>query len=122
MDKKGILIIAHGSRAKQTIDTMETIFDYVRKQFPGLPMQLAYMEFCDINLETGLDLLKEQGVNDITVVPYFLFEGMHIRKDIPEEIGKYMEDNPGIRIRMGNILGADTRIGDVLADRVRLAL
>lgn len=122
MNKKGILIIAHGSRAKETISAMDTIFDYVSSLLPDIIMQQAYMEFCDVNLEKGLDILVDKGVNDIVVVPYFLFEGIHIRKDIPEEIKKYTETRKGIKISMGKVLGSDKRIGDVLADRIRQAL
>lgn len=122
MLKKGILIVAHGSRAKETLDTMEQIFSHVKADLPDVPMKLAYMEFCDVNLEKGLDMLLADGINDITVVPYFLFKGMHIRKDIPEELEKYMQAHPGVKIKMGNILGADKRIAAVLTDRIREAL
>ncbi|MFQ9617091.1 MAG: sirohydrochlorin chelatase, partial [Clostridium butyricum] len=56
------------------------------------------------------------------VVPYFLFSGVHIREDIPKEIEEYIADKPGIKISMGNTLGEDPRLADVLADRIKEVL
>lgn len=116
---KGILIIAHGSRRKETLDTMEEVFAMVQENMPDIIVEHAYMEFCDVNLEKGLDLLRERGVNEIVVVPYFLFDGMHIIKDIPEEIESYLEKHKNLKISMGKTLGADKRIADVLCDRIK---
>ena len=57
---KGILIIAHGSRRKETLDTMEEVFAMVQNNLPDLIVEHAYMEFCDVNLEKGLDLLRKK--------------------------------------------------------------
>lgn len=119
---KAILIMAHGSREKKTLDTLEKITEMAMKQLPNVLIERAYMEFCDVNLEKGLDILVSKGATEIVVVPYFLFEGIHIRKDIPEEINEYLEKHPDITVTMGKTLGADPRLADILADRIREAL
>lgn len=119
---KGILIIAHGSRRKETLDTMESIFAMVKSEMPDIMVEHAYMEFCDVNLEKGLDILRERGADEIVIVPYFLFAGIHIIKDIPEEVNEYLKKYPDMKISMGNTLGADKRIADVLCDRIREVL
>lgn len=119
---KGILIIAHGSRRKETINTMEQVFKMVQDNMPDLVVEHAYMEFCEVNLEKGLDILREKGVTEIVVVPYFLFDGMHIIKDIPEEIETYLEKHKNMKISMGKTLGADKRIAEVLCDRIKEVL
>ena len=53
------------------------------------------------------------------MVPYFLFEGIHIQKDIPEEIGEILKKYPGVQVEMGKTLGADERLADILTDRIR---
>ena len=64
------------------------------------------------------DHLTEKGVTHIKVVPYFLFEGIHIRQDIPEEIEKILKDYPGVTVEMGKTLGVDERLADILVDRI----
>lgn len=115
----GILLLAHGSRAKDTEIAMEKITNEVRKQLENDFVECAYMEFCDMNIEKGLNSLIAKGAEDIKVIPYFLFEGIHIKEDIPEELNKFKESHPNIKITFGNTLGTDKRLAMIVADRVR---
>ncbi|OPX45734.1 sirohydrochlorin ferrochelatase [Ruminiclostridium hungatei] len=119
---KAILILAHGSREKTTLETLERVTEMTKTQLPEVVIETAYMEFCEVNLEKGLDKLVERGAGEIIVIPYFLFSGVHIREDIPSEIDEYRIKHPDIRISMGSTLGADPRLAGVLADRIREAL
>lgn len=119
---KGILILAHGSREKSTENTLKEIVSMLKEMMNDYIIETAFLQFSDVNLEAGLDKLKSQGVNDIKVVPYFLFDGVHIREDIPGEINTYLENNKDIKISMGKTLGTDKRLAEILADRVKEAL
>lgn len=114
----GVLIVAHGSRAQKTQDTLKAIVDMVRNRIPEQLIEIAYMEFCDVNIEKGLTMLMEKGVTNIKLIPYFLFEGIHIQKDIPQEITNFLEAHPHINITFGNTLGVDKRLADILVDRI----
>lgn len=115
----GILLLAHGSRAKETEKTMETITGYVKDILKADAIECAYMEFCEMNIEKGLKCLMEKGADDIKVIPYFLFEGIHIREDIPNELEEFKKNNPNVKITFGSTLGADKRLAEIVADRVR---
>lgn len=115
----GILLVAHGSRKKETVVTMEKITQQVREQLQMDNVECAFMEFCDVNIEKGLEMLIAKGVNDIKVVPYFLFEGVHIHEDIPGEIEKFKEKHSDVKITFGNTLGTDKRLAMIVADRIR---
>lgn len=115
----GILLLAHGSREKKTLDTMEHITNEVRKQLEMDLVDCAYMEFCDMNIEKGLDSLVSKGVDEVIIIPYFLFEGIHIKEDIPNELEEYKKNNPNLKIKFGNTLGTDKRLAMIVADRVR---
>ena len=119
---KGILIIAHRSRAKDTDNTLMAIADGVKKNLPEAMIETAFMEFSDLNLEAGLDALVNKGATEIAVFPYFLFKGIHIREDIPEAIEDYVKQHEGVRVYMGNTLGEDSRLADILTDRVKEVL
>lgn len=116
---KGVLIIAHGSRQKSTEQTLEKIVALAKEKLPDLPVETAYMEFGLPDIPDGLDRLAAAGVTEATAVPYFLFDGIHIREDIPEALEKYRQDRPGMAITLGRPLGEDPRLADVLADRIR---
>lgn len=119
---KGILILAHGSREKETELTLAQITKMVKEKLEDVMIETAYLQFSDVNLEKGLDKLIAKNVTEIKVIPYFLFSGVHIREDIPKEIEEYLVNKPNVKITMGNTLGADSRLADILVDRISEAL
>ena len=89
-----------------------------QERLAEIPIEIAYMEFGERNIPAGLDSLVAGGADEIAVVPYFLFNGMHIREDIPAVLEQYKAANPDIKIKMGSPLGADPRLAEILADRI----
>jgi sirohydrochlorin ferrochelatase len=115
---KGVLVLAHGSREHKTQATFNAIVDMARKKVDVM-VETAYMEFSEKNIAAGLSALVAKGVTEIKVVPYFLFQGMHIRKDVPGEIAQFLQKHHGVTVTIGQTLGEDPRLADVLADRIR---
>jgi len=119
---KGVLIVGHGSRRIETEETLKSVMNMAQIKIPDIPMKIAFMEFGQPDIPTGLDALIDIGADEIAVVPYFLFDGMHIREDIPQIIDDYKSSHSNIQITLGKPLGADRRIADVLAERISGAL
>jgi len=115
---KGVLVIAHGSRAKETEATLDTILAAVKKRIPETIIESAFMEFSDRTVEKGVAALAAKGVTEIKVVPYFLFMGIHLKEDIPEMVRSCAAKYPGMNITMGRPLGDDPRLADILLDRI----
>ena len=115
----GILLLAHGSREGDTEKTMRQITAYVKADLQNDMIEQAYLQFRHRNLEKGLLSLIGRGADDIKIIPYFLFEGIHIKEDIPAEIREFNKIHPDVRITMGKTLGADKRLAEIVADRVR---
>jgi len=116
---EGVLILAHGSREKSTEDTLSIIMKMLRQELNLENIESAYLQFSENNLEKGLLKFINKGITDIKVIPYFLFEGIHIKEDIPKEIDEFLKKYPGVKISFGHTLGADKRLAETLADRVR---
>lgn len=119
---KGILILAHGSRETETESTLKEIVSMLQARNDGYVIETAFLQFSKVKLADGLDKLREQKIQDIIVIPYFLFDGVHIREDIPGEIREYVEEHPEVKISMGKTLGADPRLAAILADRIAEAV
>lgn len=118
---RGTLILAHGSRVDSTQKTIEQVVGWVRELLPQEPIEIAYMEFCPVNIREGVRRLANRGVTEIKAVPYFLFEGIHIQEDIPNELSEILKDYPHVTVTMGKTLGADKRLAAILADRIQEA-
>jgi len=115
---KGVLVIAHGSRAKETEATLEAVLTIVKTKKPETVIECAFMEFSDRTIEKGLSALVAGGVTEIMIVPYFLFMGIHMKEDIPDMVAACAANYPGVVITMGEPLGADERLADILIDRI----
>lgn len=118
---RGILVLAHGSRAKETELTLEKIVGLVRENLKNYKyiVEYAFMEFSDKNIKSGLESLINKGVKDIKVIPYFLFEGIHIKEDIPNEINEVLKDHKDINVTMGKTFGTDQRLADILTENAK---
>ena len=116
---KGVLVVAHGSRAKETEATLEAIVSMVQAQIPQTNIEYAFMEFSDRTIEKGFSALAAKAITEITIVPYFLFTGIHIKQDIPEMVAECAANYPDIKISMTLPLGVDQRLADILVDKIR---
>ena len=116
---KGVLVIAHGSRAKETEIALETILSMVKLKLPETVIELAFMDFSERTIEKGIAVLASRGITEIKIVPYFLFMGIHLKEDIPRIAAQYAADFPELNITMGEPLGIDERLADILVDRIK---
>lgn len=116
---RGILVVAHGSRVKETEATLEVVLDMVKGKLPECVLEHAFMEFSDKTIGAAVEKLFEKGVTEIKIIPYFLFTGIHLKEDIPNMVKEYMADKPNINVIMGETLGADSRLCDILIDRIK---
>ena len=115
---KGILIIAHGSRAKETETTLENIIETVKEKLPETIIEIAFMEFSDRTVERGISALAAKGITEIKIVPYFLFMGIHLKEDIPNMAEESAKKHPNIKITMAAPLGTDKRLAEIIIDRI----
>lgn len=115
----GVLILAHGSREKETEETLTSILAMLKTKLGMEHIEKAFLQFSECNLECGLKKLVDQGIKDIKVIPYFLFEGVHIKEDIPKELADFTKNYPEVQITFGKTLGSDARLAEILADRVK---
>jgi sirohydrochlorin cobaltochelatase len=82
-DTHGLLLFAHGARDPAWARPFQTIADHMRRESPGRPVALAFLELMTPNLAAGVAELVEQGCTAVTVVPLFLGAGGHVRRDLP---------------------------------------
>ncbi len=118
----GVLILAHGSRQRDTEQTLNVLVDKVKNLTGAANIETAFLQFSNNLLPVGLDRLVNKGCTKIHIIPYFLFNGVHIQEDIPAELAKYKAQHPGIELCLGETLGADDRLAAILAERVQAAL
>ncbi|MDI6630839.1 MAG: CbiX/SirB N-terminal domain-containing protein [Thermoanaerobacteraceae bacterium] len=119
---EGIIVLGHGSRAAVdgANDFLELVAAEVRKIFSTAQVEPAWMnpKSQRQNLFKAVDRLVAEGARRIIVAPVFLTDGLHIRKDIPENLAALREQYPGVEFRFARNLGFDMRIVAILAERI----
>lgn len=118
---KGLIILAHGSKVVETNDMLVRILKEVTSKVRYDLVEGAYLQLMDPSLDMAIDKLHEKGCKDIVVFPFFLFDGNHIREDIPAEISKIEEKYADINIKFLSNIGYDPKLVDIIIERVEEA-
>ncbi len=108
--KKAVLLVGHGSKDPEGNAEFEAF-----AQAAG--MRYCMLDYVEPSLPTALASLAAEGITDLAVIPYFLFAGGHVKKDIPEIINTARKQYPKMAIYLGRHLGLENALLEVCAER-----
>ncbi len=118
---EAILLFAHGSKAPDLKAEMGEVCCLVRERSGLAVVEMAFLEMAEPDLHFGVKACVNQGAKKVTVVPYLLNVGTHLRRDLPALIAKVRADFPGTQILLAPHLGADALLADLAVKRARQA-
>ena len=122
-DKKiGIMVCGHGSRNQNAAKEFAKVAQGLRAKFPDIPVEYGYLEFCNPVIHSGLDALREKGVERVLAVPGMLFAAGHAKNDIPSVLNSYQALHPEMEIIYGRELGVDVRMIEAAGARIMEAV
>ncbi len=107
-----LVLTAHGSRDPRSAANTGAIAGHLRRVAPEYTVRVAFCEHSTPNLR---DVLHES-TSDTVVVPLLLASAYHARIDIPAMITA-----SGADVRVTSTLGEDTRLVQVLGERLTSA-
>jgi sirohydrochlorin cobaltochelatase len=119
--KYGVMICGHGSRSKSAVTEFAVLAEKLAPMFPDWPVEYGYLEFATPVIKTGLDKLREQGINHVLAVPGMLFAAGHAKNDIPSVLNTYAAEH-GITIQYGRELAVDLQMLQAAGDRIAAAI
>ncbi|AHB07007.1 sirohydrochlorin chelatase [Pandoraea pnomenusa] len=99
-DKPGLVLFAHGSRDPRWAEPFERLREMLRAQRPDVDVRLAFLELMTPSLAQVVDELAAAGSREITVVPIFLGQGAHARRDLPALVETCRTTHPALSIRL----------------------
>jgi sirohydrochlorin cobaltochelatase len=111
----GVILFAHGARDPRWAEPFRRVAARVRDRSPGLPLEIAFLEFMAPDLGDAARTLAAQGVRRIHVVPLFFGQGGHVRAELPQLTGAAMATLPGVSIEIAPAAGEDDSVVDALA-------
>lgn len=111
---EAVLIVGYGNRGEKAERDFRAVVQLVHKRsnFFVKGTTLKNISIAMENLLTEIPSLKV-----IKVVPLFLFEGIHIKRDLPTLLNRERLKYPSLEIRMGKPIGDHPLLADILVRR-----
>jgi sirohydrochlorin cobaltochelatase len=136
----GVILVGHGSRLPYGKDVLNQLAQ-IYKENTDYYVEIGFMNMDKPSIPASINKLADMGVKKIVVTPVFLADGVHTTQDIPRILGldngsetiehshhhhEHNEEEEHVHFH-GEIiytkpLGADSRIADIIKDRVDNAL
>jgi len=111
-----LLLVAHGSRREESnieVDSLsKKMLQFNSNQFDNV--MAAFLEFAYPSIPEAIKKCSEMGASRVTVLPYFLSAGVHINRDIPEEVNKASQNFPNLEINITSYFGSRDEIAELL--------
>lgn len=101
----GIVLFAHGARDPEWAGPLRAIAARIRDASPGLRVELAFLEFMTPALADAVATMTSEGCDRLTLVPLFLAQGGHLKKDLPVLLADIRTRHPGVDIRVTPAIG-----------------
>lgn len=114
----GIIILGHGSRLKKANALIPDVIKTVKRKLGLSNVVSAYLQLAQPDLSRSIKVLADKGCKKIIIVPFFLFVGNHVSRDIPEIIAQEKTKYPRVNFVYTKNLGQDARIQEIAADKI----
>lgn len=116
--KKAIMLLGHGSKALEANETLRKVARSVQEK-GGYDMVLpAFLQMEKPDFQEAVDTLVAKGFDNITVMPYFLYMGLHVTQDMPAEMDEARRKHPGLQIAITHNLGFHDKLIDITIQRI----
>ena len=113
---RGLILFAHGARDPGWAEPFEALRVRVCKLVPTTPARLAFLELMQPDLQGATADLVATGVDAIRIVPIFLGQGGHLRRDLPERVNDLRTKYPQVEFVCTLPAGEDGVVLDAIAD------
>jgi sirohydrochlorin cobaltochelatase len=116
-----VLIVAHGSRDQAARMEFVEQARAIAAELPDIRVEHAVLEFPGDHAPSigdAVDALAPTAKR-LVVLPLFLFDAGHVRRDVPAELAAARERSPHLEINILPQVGEDDGLLEVLADRAR---
>lgn len=114
-----IILLAHGARDPNWARPIEAIAARLRDLLPDTLVEPAFLELMPPDLETAVTTLVAEGARSLRVVPVFLGQAGHVKRDLPAKIDELRDklDNvhAGIRIDLDTAIGEQAEVIEAIA-------
>ena len=115
--KTGLLMVGHGSPSARANEAFIAIVARVAGRL-GVPVLPTFFSIARPSIEDQVARLAGEGVEHIVLMPYFLYTGQHVSKDIPVVLSQCREKFPRVSIDVLPTLEGEAGLVEVVVERL----
>jgi sirohydrochlorin cobaltochelatase len=112
-----LVLFAHGSRDADWARPFQQLAETLRKKLDQ-PVELAYLEFMQPDLDHAIAALAGKGITAIRVVPVFLAQGGHLKDDLPRLAASARQKHPQVKIELAPAIGEQASVIEAIASAI----
>lgn len=105
MSEQALILFAHGARDPEWANPLLAVRAAVAEGNPSLQVEVAFLEFMAPSLSDCAERLVTSGVRRIVVVPMFIAQGGHLRRDVPLLVETMRAAHPNVEFALAKPVG-----------------
>jgi len=116
-----IILFAHGARNPEWAKPILAIREAMLERAPQVRVEAAFLEFIAPQLPETIDALVAAGHLDITIVPMFMAQTGHTKRDLPALLDAARERHSGLTIHLATPIGEAAGVVAAIAEYALMA-
>lgn len=109
------ILFGHGARDAAWARPLERLAIAVRTQDPHADVRIAFLEFMSPTLTEAVEEAIAAGAGHVVIVPVFLAQGGHVRRDVPVMLDALRARHDSVTIELREALGEAGAVIDAMA-------
>jgi sirohydrochlorin cobaltochelatase len=110
-----LILFAHGARDPEWANPLSRVQAAIRQRAAGMAVELAFLDFMAPNLHDCAAALVANGATKIAVMPMFIAQGGHLKREVPEMLGRLRSTWPEVRFSLGEAIGENEIVVQAMA-------
>ena len=113
--QQALILFAHGARDPEWAVPVRMLQAKVAAQRPDLAVEVAFLELAEPLLPAAIETLAARGCRQIAIVPVFLAQGGHLKRDVPRLLGEMAARFPAVSFDLWPALGDADPVLDAIS-------
>ncbi|MDR0777636.1 MAG: CbiX/SirB N-terminal domain-containing protein [Azonexus sp.] len=105
-----LILFGHGAREPAWAEPLLRVQAAIREQAPGLPVELAFLEFLAPTLADCAAGLVASGARKVVVLPMFIAQGGHLKRDLPDKLEQLRAAHSGVDFVLAPVVGESAAV------------
>ena len=111
-----LVLFAHGARDPEWANPLRRVQAAIRERAGGVPVELAFLELMAPTLPECVAALVASGAANILVMPMFIAQGGHLKRDVPEMLALLRSTHPEVRFSLAGAIGENEIVVQAMAE------